>query len=211
MSLTQVDSDFLTIKNKIISENETFLKKFQNNKDYLEFKNSSKKSLFLPTLILFLYCIIIAAAVFILYKFLPDFYVYEFIIGICLVLVGILGFIGLLIRKLKQEKSISKKGYLYSILAIETSYDKLTNYMANFDVKYASDTDKLKFYEGLYKVFSNISKKLSKSYSLKAAKVKKMKSKSLDWEWLLKYLYNFGKFCYNKKLDCKSFIKLLSI
>ena len=211
MSLTQIDKDFLVIREKILTENETFLKKFQNNKDYFNFKKSQNKSLFIPILLVFLFCSIVAVAVYFLHKFFPDFFIYEFIIGIALIIFAITFVIIKLTKKLKQDKLISKHGFYCAVFTIEKSYDKLISFMTNVKLNNISIEEKIKFYMGLRKILGNISSKLSNIYSKKTKKIKKLKNSNLDWNWLIKYLYNFGKFCYNKKQDCKSFIGLLSI
>ena len=211
MSLTQIDKDFLVIREKILTENETFLKKFQNNKDYFNFKKAQNKSLFIPILLVFLFCSIVAVAVYFLHKFFPNFFVYEFIIGIALIILAITFVIIKLTKKLKQDKLISKQGYYSAIYTIEQSYDKLISFIASVNIDKISDNEKLKFYEGLSKIFGNISSKLSNIYTKKTKKIKNLKNNNLDWNWLIKYLYNFGKFCFNKKKDCKSFIGLLSL
>lgn len=211
MSLTQIDKDFILIKEKTLSENETFLKKFQNNVEYNQFKRKNKKSYTLSVFLVILFCALVAGAVYFLYKYLPDYFVYEIVIGISLILLSFTFLIIKITKQIKQEQSINKNGYYYAVQTIENCYDKLVSYILTINLNTATDEDKLLFYENLSKIFGNVSNKLSKQYSAKTRKMKKLNNQSLDWQWLIKYLYNFGKFCYNKKLDCKSFISLMSL
>lgn len=211
MSLTQVDKDFLTIREKIITENETFLKKFQNNLGYLNYKKKYKRSAFLPIFFVVLFAAIVGVSVYFLYKYFPKFYLYEFIGSASLILLSFMFLVIKFTKKIKQEKSTNKTGFYNSVMQIENCYDKLTTFINSINLSTSTDEEKLKFYTDLEKVFATISSKLSKVYSNKSAKIKKLSNSLLDWNWLLKYLYNFGKFCYNKKTDCKTFVKLLSI
>ncbi len=211
MSLTQIDTDFLKIKEKLVSENETFLKKFQNNKNYVDYKNKNKKSLGFRLFLVIIFCALVAAGTYFFCKYFPDYTLWAIIIAAILIMFSITVIMAKYTFKIKQTNGTNSQGYYNAVLEIENSYDKLIGYVSSINMKKASDIEKFEFYKSLEKVFSNISKKLSKIYASKSKKAKKLSRSKLDWQWLLKYLYNFGKFCYNKKQDCKSFIELLSI
>ena len=211
MSLTQIDTDFLKIKNKLITENETFLKKFQNNKNYLDYKTKYKKSLGFKVFLVIIFCALIGVGTYFFCSCFPDYTTWAILSAIIVILLALTIIIAKFTFKIKQSRKTNSKGYYNAVLEIENSYDRILNFICSINIKQATDFEKFDFYKNLERVFSNISKKMSKIYYTKSKKIKKFKQTETDWQWLLKYLYNFGKYCYNKKQDCKTFIQLLSI
>lgn len=210
MSLTQVDKDFLQIKTKLYSENEAFLNKLKNNNEYSLYKKKISSSLFLPILLTLLGCLVLGGIVFVLNYFFPTYFVTVFICGIVLVLLLLAILLYKCATRLNQIKAINKKGYFNACFTVEKCFDRLCFYISSINLETASKNEKKDFYKNLSHIFDSCATTLGGTYKEKSKKLVKLTKITSDWQWVLKYLYNFGKFCLNKKKDALAFSNLFN-
>lgn len=210
--MNQVDSDFLVIKEKINKEHASFIKKFQNNNNYQKFTKTTKRNYTLYFVLFLLYALCVGVGTFFLIKYFSDFTVYIIISCAALVVIPLLLILISLTNRIKISNKTNKTGLYNFYNTIEESYNKISFFMNTIDVETASDLEKSEFYLSLSKVFKSVAIKMSELYKNKKEKIEKLsQEKQAKWSEILVYAYNFGKYCFNKEKDTKTFSELLKI